>query len=92
MDPDRWLDNENPRSRLPEDARHWIQVYTELLAFKDKALATAHHSLGGMSEEEARVEMAQTDLAVMEAERDRLRRHLDFWKQRHLDLTTPTTT
>jgi len=67
-------------------------VYTELLAFKDKTLATAHHSLGGMSEEEARVEMAQTDLTVMEAERDRLRRHLDFWKQRHLDLTTATTT
>ena len=44
-----------------------------------------------MEEQEARVEMAQTDLAVMEAERDRLRRHLDFWKQRHLDLTTPTT-
>ncbi len=64
-------------------------MYTELLAFKDKALAGAHYSLGGMSEEEARVEMAQTDLAVMEAERDRLRRHLDFWKQRHLDLTTP---
>jgi len=66
-------------------------VYTELLAFKDRTLATAHHSLGGMSEEEARVEMAQTDLTVMEAERDRLRRHLDFWKQRHLDLTTPET-
>jgi hypothetical protein len=45
--------------------------------------------MADMPEQDARVETVQTDLAVLEAERDRLRRRLDFWKRRHLELTTP---
>jgi outer membrane protein TolC len=51
-------------------------------------VATAHQGLAEMSEADARLEAARTDLAVLEAERDRLRRRLEFWKGRHLDLTT----
>ncbi len=88
VDPDRLLEGEDPETPHPEEARHWIEVYTELLTFKERAVATAHESLARMPEADARREAVQTDLTVLEAERDRLRRRLEFWKRRHLDLTT----
>jgi len=90
VDPNRLLEGENPETPHPDEAQHWIEVYTELLAFKERTLATAHHSMADMPEQDARVETVQTDLAVLEAERDRLGRRLDFWKRRHLELTTPS--
>jgi len=88
VDPDRLLEGEDPETPHPDEAQHWIEVYTELLNFKERAVATAHESLSTMPEADARREAVQTDLIVLEAERDRLRRRLEFWKQRHLDLTT----
>ena len=89
VDPDRLLEGEDPETRQPEEANHWIEVYTELLTFKERAVATANQNVAQMPEVDARVEARQTDLAVLEAERDRIRRRLDFWKRRHLDLSTP---
>ena len=89
VDPDRLLEGEDPETRHPEEANHWIEVYTELLTFKERAVATAHQSVAQMPEVDARVEATRTDMAVLEAERDRIRRRLDFWKRRHLDLSTP---
>ena len=89
VDPDRLLEGEDPETRQPEEANHWIEVYTELLTFKERAVATANQDVAQMPEVDARVEATQTDLAVLEAERDRIRRRLDFWKRRHLDLSTP---
>lgn len=89
VDPDRLLEGEDPETPHPEDATHWIEVYTELVTFKERAVATAHQNLAEMPEADARAEATRTDLAVLEAERDRIRRRLDFWKQRHLDLSTP---
>ena len=89
VDPDRLLEGEDPETRQPEEANHWIEVYTELLTFKERAVATANQNVAQMPEVDARVEATQTDLAVLQAERDRIRRRLDFWKRRHLDLSTP---
>ena len=89
VDPDRLLEGEDPETRHPEEANHWIEVYTELLTFKERAVATAHQSVAQMPEVDARVEATRTDMAVLEAERDRIRRRLDFWKRRHLELSTP---
>jgi len=88
VDPDRLLEGEDPETPHPDEAQHWIEVYTELLTFKERAVATAHESLSTMPEADARREAVLTDLIVLEAERDRLRRRLEFWKRRHLDLTT----
>ncbi len=90
MDPDRLLEGEDPESPHPEEARRWIEVYTELLTFKERALATAHEGLAKMAEADARREAVRTDFSVLEAERDRLRRRLEFWKKRHLDLSIST--
>ncbi len=88
VDPDRLLAGEDAETTHPEETRHWIEVYTELLTFKERAVATAHEGVAKMPEVDARLEAMRTDLAVLEAERDRLRRRLEFWKRRHLDLTT----
>lgn len=90
VDPDRLLEGEDPESPHPEEARRWIEVYTELLTFKERALATAHEGLAKMPEADARREAVRTDFSVLEAERDRLRRRLEFWKKRHLDLSMST--
>ncbi len=87
VDPNRLLEGEDPETPHPEEARHWIEAYTELLNFKERAVATAHQSLAAMPDGDARREATRTDFAVLEAERDRLRRRLEFWKRRHLDLT-----
>ena len=89
VDPDRLLEGEDPETPHAEEASHWVEVYSELMTFKDRAVATAHRNLGQMPEADARVETTRTDLAVLEAERDRIRRRLEFWKRRHLDLSTP---
>jgi len=87
VDPDRLLEGEDPDTPHPEEARHWIEAYTELLTFKERAVATAHQSLAEMPEVGILLEATRTDFVVLEAERDRLRRRLEFWKRRHLDLT-----
>jgi hypothetical protein len=90
VDPDRLLEGEDPESPHPEEARRWIEVYTELVTFKERALATAHEGLAKMPEADARREAVRTDFSILEAERDRLRRRLEFWKKRHLELSIST--
>ena len=89
VDPDRLLEGEDPETPHPKEASHWVEVYSELMTFKERAVATAHRDLAQMPEAAARAETTRTDLAVLEAERDRIGRRLDFWKRRHLDLITP---
>ena len=79
---DRLLDGEDPDSLYPEDAQHWAGVYGELLSFKEDLLATARHRLALMSQAEAKKEVTGTDIQILEAERERLRRRLDFWETR----------
>ena len=35
---DRLLEGEDPASMRPQDTRHWISVYREMIAFKDDLL------------------------------------------------------
>ena len=35
---DRLLEGEDPNSLRPQDTRHWISVYREMIAFKDDLL------------------------------------------------------
>ena len=87
VDPDRLLDGEDPTTRYVEDAAHWITVYSELLLFKERLVDTADEALRNMTELLARDEVSSTDLVVLTAERDRLRRRLDYWKERQRELS-----
>jgi hypothetical protein len=69
----------------PDDASHWIGVYTELLTFKEAMMAAAVQNMAQMSES-ARKEAKKTDLVILTSERDRFRRRLQFWEARLLEL------
>lgn len=85
VDPDRLIEGENPETKHPEDARHWVAIYHELLSFKEGVLARVYQVMATMSEA-ARTEVARTDQPVLETELDRLRRRLEFWRRRHWEL------
>jgi hypothetical protein len=86
VDHDRLIDGEDPSSSYVEDAAHWITVYSELVLFKERLVDTAGEALRNMTEGQARQEVSSTDLIVLTAERDRLKRRLDFWKERQREL------
>lgn len=46
---DRLLEGEDPESLLPQDTRHWISVYREMLAFKEDLLERVISDLGHVS-------------------------------------------
>ena len=86
-DPNRLLEGEDPSTPHPEEARHWVDVYSELLTFKERTISTAQRDVAELPKPEAREEAEQTDMVVLEAERDRLQQRLDFWKRRHRELS-----
>ena len=63
-----------------------MDVYSELLTFKQKMLADTDAQLGGMKHEQARHEVERTDAVVLRAEAERLARRLGFWRKRLQDL------
>jgi hypothetical protein len=80
-DPDRLLPNEDSRSMQPEDVRHWVLVYRQLVAFKEQMLEETDQAMTNI-QPDARTEVGRTDAVVLKAEWERLRRRLDFWEQR----------
>ncbi len=87
VDPERLLAGEDPKTRYVEDAAHWVTVYSELVLFKERLVDTAQQGLLQATEDAARAEIANIDLIALSAERDRLLRRLDFWKQRQRQLS-----
>ncbi len=83
VDPDRLLEGEDPNSPQPEDARHWVETYRELLGVKERLLGTA---MAQPLEESATREVASTDLVTLRAEHARFKRRLEFWKRRAAEL------
>jgi DNA-binding response OmpR family regulator len=84
-DPARLIDGEDPRTTHAADARHWIVVYGELLAYKDMVLARTRKAAAGM-DADAATEIEQTDLVILRRERNRVRRRLAFWRRRLREL------
>ncbi|HXM56982.1 MAG TPA: winged helix-turn-helix domain-containing protein [Candidatus Dormibacteraeota bacterium] len=80
-DPDRLIEGEDPGTGHAEDARRWLVIYTELSAYKDALLARTEQAMATMPREAIR-DVEQTDLVLIHAERDRIRRRLEFWRQR----------
>jgi hypothetical protein len=65
-------------SDRPEDARHWVAIYERLVEFQEE-LATRTRA-------RADARRASTDVGILEAELDRLRGRLGFWRERHWQL------
>ena len=84
--PDHRLPGErdSEASPLVEDARHWRQVYAELLAFKRTLLRTAEVHKERAPDEV--VEEVNNDQVLLRSELARLERRHRFWQQRAREL------
>jgi DNA-binding response OmpR family regulator len=85
IDPERLIEGENLDTTHVEDARRWLVVYSELLAFKESILARTRGAVVGLHPESGQ-EILRTDMVVLESERDRFRRHLEYWRCRLREL------
>jgi DNA-binding response OmpR family regulator len=85
VDHERLLEGENPDTQHPEDARRWLAVYSELLAYKEGVIARTQHAVQQLAPESA-AEIEQTDIPILSEERDRFRRRLHYWQRRVRDL------
>jgi len=80
------LDGEDPTSKHPEDVRHWISAYSELIGFKEGLLNKSQSEISEMENPNARKEADAVDVTILVAELDRYQKRLRFWKQRSEDL------
>jgi hypothetical protein len=85
VDSSRLLPGEDPAASHPDDAFHWAQVYRELTEFKNRAIDRIVIDAVGLGDV-ARQEVETTDLVVLRAERDRLLRRSEFWRERYRKL------
>jgi DNA-binding response OmpR family regulator len=81
---DRLLEGEDPESLRPQDTRHWISVYREMIAFKDDLLERVTGDLAHVSAA-AKTDLNE-DIMLIDSQLQRYRRRLDYWVQRQLDL------
>lgn len=83
---DHPLPGEDTTSPYVDDAQHWVNVYTELLEFKERMLVTLFDSLQHMPQE-AVDEVRTTDAVVLDAEATRFKRRLRLWQERLEELS-----
>jgi DNA-binding response OmpR family regulator len=83
--PDRLLDGEDPKTEFAQDARHWIAVYREMIAFKEGLLKRVQSQLARLSRSSRR-DLSDNEVAVITSQLDRYRRRLEFWFARHWEL------
>jgi len=84
---DRLLPGEDPDRADAAAAASWVDVYSELLAFKQELLNVTLGRLAEMRQDPARREVEQTDAVVVRAEAERLAGRLGFWRKRLEELS-----
>ncbi|MBO0681580.1 MAG: hypothetical protein J2P45_00360 [Candidatus Dormibacteraeota bacterium] len=81
-DLDRLLPGEDPERADAHDAAQWVEVYAELLLFKQEMLQVLSARTEKMKFDRARQEVEETDAVVLRAEAERLARRLGYWRRR----------
>jgi DNA-binding winged helix-turn-helix (wHTH) protein len=81
---DRLLEGEDPESLRPQDTRHWISVYREMVAFKEDLLERVTSDLVHVSAA-AKIDL-NDDIRLIDAQLKRYRRRLNYWVERQLEL------
>jgi len=84
-DATRLMKGEDPTTPYLDDARHWREVYRELLSFKHDVIDLTENRVEDLPKPAAD-EVVETDATILEAERERLVTRLDFWERRCLEL------
>ena len=83
--PDRLMDGESSESRSAADCVHWIKAYRELLNFKDLLLTDMDEHMKALSKP-ASAEIQELDVGLIEMQRKRYERRLDFWLRRQKEI------
>jgi DNA-binding response OmpR family regulator len=81
---DRLLEGEDPGSLRPQDTRHWISVYREMIAFKEDLLERVTTDLMRVSLA-AKTDL-NDDIKLIDSQLKRYRRRLSYWVERQLEL------
>ena len=81
---DRLLEGEDPASLRPQDSRHWISVYREMIAFKNDLLTRVRDDLMHVSAA-AKIDL-NDDVDLIDAQLRRYARRLDYWVGRQLQV------
>ncbi len=83
---DRLMDGESSESRSAADCAHWIKAYRELLDFKDLLLTDMDEHMKSLSSP-ANAEIQELDVGLIEMQRKRYERRLDFWLRREKEIS-----
>ena len=81
---DRLLEGEDPESLRPQDTRHWISLYREMIAFKEDLLERVSSDLMRVSAA-AKTDL-DDDIRLIDSQLERYRRRLQYWVERQLEL------
>jgi DNA-binding response OmpR family regulator len=81
---DRLLEGEDPESLRPQDTRHWISVYREMIAFKEDLLERVTRDLEHVSA--AAQKDLNDDIKLIDSQLKRYLRRLTYWVERQLEL------
>jgi len=68
-----------------QDARHWIAVYRQMIAFKDDLLGRMRANARSLPES-GRLDVMENDVAIIERQLMRYRRRIEFWFERQWEL------
>ena len=75
---DSLLEGEDPETRFAQDARHWIAIYRELIAFRTGVLVRVQAQVRRLPAS-ARADATRTDVPIIEEQLARYQRRLEFW-------------
>jgi DNA-binding response OmpR family regulator len=82
---DRLLEGEDPATSFTQDARHWIAVYRQMIAFKDELLGRIRANVKTLPPS-GRQDVMENDVAVLEQQLMRYRRRIEFWFARQWEM------
>ncbi len=88
VNPARLIEGEDLELPQPADARYWVNVYTELLDFKQKMLDHMYHDLQKLSWP-ASQEIRDVDVPLIEGEQIRYLKRLHYWQARACQRSEP---
>ena len=78
---DRLLAGEDPYTPYLEDAEHWLDVYRQLIRFKEELLKRIEDRAEELADAAAQ-ELRNIDMPTLQAELERLRGHERYWERR----------
>jgi len=82
---DRLVEGEDPATSFRQDARHWIGVYRQMIAFKEELLGRMRTNARTLPPS-GRQDVMENDVALIEEQLIRYRRRIEFWFARQWGL------